>query len=141
MTAQPFTTGSSRTGLDLLRWVLAADAAVTTANGLVYLLASGPVGRLLGVPAEVLLGVGAFLVVYGPAVGYLASRPLPSTAWVRTVIGANAAWVVVSLAVLASGRYDLTLAGAIWIPAQAVVVAAFALLQGIGLRRRADRRP
>lgn len=136
MTTQPLTTRDRRSGLDLLRWVLTADAAVTTVNGLVYLVASEPVGRLLGIPAAPLLGAGAFLVVYGLAVGYLASRPVPPKSWVRAVIGANAAWVVLSLVVLGSGRFDLTLAGSLWIPAQAVAVATFAALQAIALRRR-----
>ena len=136
MTAQPSIRGDRGTGLGLLRGVLAADAAATTVIGLVYLVASGPVGRLLGIPAGVLVGAGAFLVVYGLAVGYLASRPVPSAGLVRAVITANAAWVVMSMVVLVSGRFDLTVAGNLWILAQAVVVAAFAVLQAIGLRSR-----
>jgi hypothetical protein len=51
----------------MLRRFLALDAAVTGVNGLVYLLAAGPVGRFLGVGSGLLAGLGAFLVAYAPS--------------------------------------------------------------------------
>ncbi|WP_424535549.1 hypothetical protein ACOZ38_36515 [Sphaerisporangium viridialbum] len=42
-------------------------------NGLVYLAATAPVSDLLGPGAGLLRGIGAFLLVYGAAVGGLAS--------------------------------------------------------------------
>jgi hypothetical protein len=128
--AQPAT----RRGLARLRRVLALDAVVTAGNGLIYLLAAGPVGRLLGVPSELLIGLGAFLTLYGLAVGYLALRPVPPGSGVRAVIAANVAWVVASLGALLFWL-DPTVAGTVWIPAQALVVAAFAALQAMALRR------
>ncbi|MFW6204429.1 MAG: hypothetical protein ACOC96_05610 [Actinomycetota bacterium] len=130
------TTSIERTRpLTLLRRVLGADAVVTAGNGVIYLVAAGPVERLLGVPSGLLVGLGAFLVAYGIAVGYLATRQSPAPSAVQAVIVANSGWVVASLAVLASGALDLTTAGAVWIPAQAAVVAGFAALQAVGLRR------
>ena len=130
----PFTYVAS--GSTLLRRVLALDAVVTTANGLIYLVASGPVGRLLGVPSDLLLGLGVFLVLYGAAVGLLASRPVPPSAWVEAVIVANAGWVLASMAALLFGWLSPTTAGAVWIPAQALVVAGLAVLQAVALSRR-----
>ncbi|RCV47545.1 hypothetical protein, partial [Marinitenerispora sediminis] len=115
-----------------LRRFLALDAVVTGGNGVGYLAASAPLGRLLGVDSALLLGVGVFLVLYGAAVGLLAARPRPGSGAVAAVIGANALWVLVSLAavpVLAPG-----VAGMVWIPLQAAVVAGFAALQYGALR-------
>lgn len=126
-------TASSST---FLRRVLALDAVVTAANGLIYLVASGPVGRLLDVPAQLLVGLGIFLLVYGAAVGYLAARPVPPTPGVRAVIVANTAWVAASLAALLFGWLDPSTTGMVWIPLQAALVGGLAALQAAGLRRQ-----
>lgn len=141
MTSPSFDMTTQRISADatLLRRVLAADAIVTTGNGLVYLVASVPVGRFLGLPSDLLVGLGIFLIGYGLAVGYLAARTVPASRGVTAVIAANAAWAVASLAVLLSGWLDPTIAGVVWIPAQAAVVAGFAALQGVGLRRLRGR--
>ncbi|WP_059006003.1 hypothetical protein [Streptomyces specialis] len=119
----------------LRRW-LALDAVVTGGNALAYLLAAGPVGRLLGLSTGLIAGVGAFLLVFAGGVAWLATRPEPPVLPVKLVIEANAAWVVASSAALALGLGPST-AGAVWIPAQAAGVAAFAALQYTALR--ADR--
>lgn len=121
--------------LTLLRRALALDAVITAGNGAIYLVASGPVERLLGVPSGLLIGLGAFLVGYGLAVGYLATRSVPRPSAVQAVIVANVGWAIASLGVLVSGWLDLTTAGVAWVPAQAAVVAAFAALQGVALLR------
>ncbi|MFV2120002.1 hypothetical protein ACE14D_16800, partial [Streptomyces sp. Act-28] len=74
--SQALLAGLSRTTepRTMLRRFLALDAVVTGANGLAYVAASGPLGRLLGVDATLLLALGAFLVAYAAAVGAVASR-------------------------------------------------------------------
>src|ERR671922_1054011 len=96
----------------LRRW-LALDAAVCAANALAYLLAAGPLGRLLGLDAGLLAGLGAFLLLYGAAVGWLARRQQPRPLAVTRVVEANLAWAVASLAALA--WLEPTTAGAVWI--------------------------
>lgn len=118
-----------------LRMFLAVDAAVTAANGLIYLLAAGPIGDLLDLDTALLRGIGAFLTVYGAFVALLASRPVPSTAATKVVIEANLLWAVASIATVAFGWLDPNGIGTAWIPMQATVVAAFAVLQINGLRR------
>ncbi|MFJ9643346.1 hypothetical protein [Streptomyces sp. NPDC101206] len=116
-----------------LRRFLALDAVVTGANGLAYAAFSGPAGRLLGIGPTTLFGLGLFLTAYGAAVGWLASRRRPPVLGVQLVIEANCAWVLLSLASLL--LWDApTAAGLAWIPAQALTVGAFALLQQLSLR-------
>jgi hypothetical protein len=119
-----------------LRRVLALDAAVTAGNGLIYLVAAGPVGRLLDVQSDLLTGLGIFLLAYGAAVGFLAARQVPPSGWVRVVVGANIAWAAASLCAMLFDWLDPNTAGKVWIPLQAAVVAGFAALQAAGLNRR-----
>ncbi|WP_434599137.1 hypothetical protein [Streptomyces sp. A5-4] len=118
-----------------LRRFLALDAVVTAGNGLVYVAASGPVGRFLGVGSALLLGLGVLLVLFGGYVGHLASRPQPPAFAVRAVVEVNLAWAVTSLASLVLW-FSPTVVGMAWIPAQAAVVAGFAGIQFLALRAR-----
>ncbi|WP_033320277.1 hypothetical protein [Streptomyces yerevanensis] len=117
----------------MLRRFLALDAAGTGANGIAYLVASGPMGRLLGIDSGLLLALGLFLTVYAAGVGLLASRPQPPTLPVRAVIELNLAWTALSFIALAAWLSPTT-AGAVYIPVQALVVAGFALVQYAALR-------
>ncbi|GII75172.1 hypothetical protein Sru01_01540 [Sphaerisporangium rufum] len=121
----------------LLRLALGLDAAVTGANGLAYLVAAGPLADLLGPDPALLRAIGAFLLVYGIAVGLLARRPAAPVNAVRAVIVVNVAWALESVAVVALGLVSFTTLGAVWAVLQAVVVAAFAALQLTALRRPA----
>ncbi|MFF7234883.1 hypothetical protein [Streptomyces collinus] len=122
-----------------LRTFLALDAAVTAANGLIYLLAAGPVGDLLGLGSGLLRGIGAFLTVYGALVALLASRPVPGRAATKAVIEANALWALASVATAVFGWFGPNTVGTVWTVLQAAVVAVFAALQASALRRLGDR--
>lgn len=121
-----------------LRRLLALDAAVTAANGLAYMVASGPLEDLLGVGGGLLLGLGAFLVLFGAMVGYLARKTRPPVPAVQAVIEANVLWAVLSIVTLVRWLDDPSTVGQVWIPLQAVAVAGFAALQYGALRRSRD---
>ncbi|MEU5576884.1 hypothetical protein ABZ791_17130 [Streptomyces huasconensis] len=118
-----------------LRLFLGLDAAVTAGNGLIYLIAAGPVGDLLDMDAGLLRGIGVFLTVYGVLVGVLAAQQVPSAAATKIVIEANLLWAVASIATALFGWFDPNTIGTVWIPMQALVVGAFAVLQINGLRK------
>ncbi|MFF9979301.1 hypothetical protein [Streptomyces erythrochromogenes] len=120
-----------------LRRFLALDAVVTTGNGLAYVAFSAPLGRLLGVGQELLLALGVVLVLYGAAVGWLASRSQPPALAVKAVVETNYAWAALSLVALVVW-FSPTVAGIVWIPAQALTVAGFAVLQQLALRSVAE---
>ncbi|MFK0252481.1 hypothetical protein [Streptomyces sp. NPDC090445] len=123
-----------------LRRFLALDAVVTGANGLAYAAFSAPTGRLLGIGPATLFELGLFLTAYAAGVGWLASRRRPPVFGVKLVIEANCAWAVLSLVSLF--LWDVpTAAGLAWIPAQALTVAGFALLQQLSLRAAGAERP
>ncbi|TMR24521.1 hypothetical protein ETD86_04000 [Nonomuraea turkmeniaca] len=131
MTAVSVTTDRLR----FLRLALTADAVVTGGNGLVYLAFAGPVSGLLGPDAGLLRGIGVFLLVYGAAVGLLATRRTISPAATKAVIALNIIWTLGSVAAVVTGALDFTTIGAIWAIAQALTVAGFAELQIMGLRK------
>ena len=115
---------------------LRLDAVVTAANGAASLAAAPLLSDLLGVPAGVLRGLGAFLVVFAAGVAVVgARRPVP-TAAAGAVVGANLLWAAGSVVAVVTGRFDLTAAGTAWVLAQAAVVAGFAVLQLTALRNR-----
>jgi hypothetical protein len=118
---------------DLLRLALVADAAVTGANAFAYLAGAVVLDSVLGVPTALLLVLGAFLAVYSALVLRLATRP--ARAGVVAVILANLTWAAGSLLVLALDTFTPDPVGQVWIALQAVVVAGFAALQYLGLRR------
>lgn len=125
-----------RTGSDrLLRLVLKLDAVVTAGNGLAYLALAGVLEDLLGYPPAAQYGVGAFLLVYGLAVLWTATRPVVSRAAAFAYAVVNIAWVVLSLVVLATGALSPTGIGKVWIVLQAVVVGGFAAAQLYALRK------
>ncbi|GAA2658113.1 hypothetical protein [Streptomyces vastus] len=117
----------------MLRRFLAFDAAGTGANGIAYLIAPAPLGRLLGVDSGLLFTLGLFLTAYAAGVGLLASRPQPPALPVRAVIELNLAWTALSSIALAAWLSPTT-TGAVYIPVQALVVAGFAGLQYAALR-------
>ncbi|MFE7773441.1 hypothetical protein ACFU5O_06000 [Streptomyces sp. NPDC057445] len=133
--SQALLAGISRTTepRTMLRRFLAVDAVVTGANGLAYLAASGPLGRLLGVDGGLLLELGALLTLLAVGIGLLAGQRQPAAGPVKLVVDANAAWAVLSVVALVAWL-EPSAAGTLWIPAQAAVVAALAGLQWFALR-------
>jgi hypothetical protein len=120
-----------------IRVALGLDAVVSGANGVAYLALAGPLEDLLGVPAGILRGIGAFFVVYAAFLAWLMRRP--SSTGVAAVIAGNALWVIASLAAAIAGWQDPTTAGTVWIVLQAIVVAGFADLQVASAPWRAGR--
>jgi hypothetical protein len=121
-----------------LRLALRLDAAASGALGVLGVAAAPALAGLLGPPAAVLLGVGAFLVVFATGLLVLSARPAPPRPAVRTVVIGNAAWVVASVVATVAWWDALTPLGVGVVLAQAAAVAVFAGLQHAGLRR-ADR--
>lgn len=120
-----------------LRLTLLLDAAVTGANGALYLAAAPALDGLLGIPAGTLGWLGAVLLAFAAAVLLVGRRQRPAPAAVLAVVAVNVAWVAASLAAAATGWQSPTTTGTVWTVLQAGVVAAFAGLQVSGLRRSA----
>jgi hypothetical protein len=135
MTALPLPLATTSDGGHLLRFALRLDAAGSGALGVVGIAAVPLLTDLLGVPADVLRGTGAFLVAYAVALVVLAAmRSIPRpAAW--TVVVGNLAWSAGSIAAVVAAGDSLTALGMGVVLVQAAAVAVFAELQWMGLRR------
>lgn len=118
-----------------LRRALMADAALTGSTALLLVAAATLLEDLLGLPAALLRGAGLSLIPFTALLLYLLRRdPLPrAAAWF--VIAGNALWAIDSVVLLFTGWVDPTIAGQVFVVFQALVVAAFAEAQYVGLRR------
>ncbi|MER7169814.1 hypothetical protein [Streptomyces mesophilus] len=121
-----------------LRLFLGLDAVVTGANGLAYAVASGPLGRFLGIDSGLLLALGLGLIAYAAGVALIAARREPPVLPVRAVVEINLVWAVMSLVALVLW-FSPSTAGTVWIPMQALTVAGFAALQYTALRAMTKR--
>jgi hypothetical protein len=128
-------TALRRLDLTSLPGALRLDAVVTAANGAAYLAAAAPLSDLLGLDAALLRVAGTGLLVFAAVVWLVASAKRMSRPAPATIIGLNAAWAVGSIAAVLADLGTPTTVGAVWMIAQALVVAGFAELQLTGLRR------
>ena len=119
----------------LLRFALTLDGVATGANGVLYLAGAPLLDGWLGLPTEMLMAVGAFLIVYAALVLRLATRPSMPRAAVVAVIAANLLWAVDSLIALTADWFTPTTVGQVLIAVQAVLVAGLAALQYVGLKQ------
>lgn len=119
----------------LLRRALTADAVLTGATALMLLAGAGFLGGLLGLPVALLRGAGLSLVPFTAFLVYLLRREhLPrGAAWF--VVACNALWAVDSILLLFTSWVDPTRLGYVFVVFQALVVAGFAEMQYVGLRR------
>lgn len=124
-----------RLDLTALPVALKLDAVVTAANGAAYLAAAAPLSDLLGLSAPLLRVVGAGLLAYAAVVWLVAAAKRMSRPAAATIIALNAAWTVGSVVAVLADLGTPTTVGAVWMIAQALVVAGFAELQVAGLRR------
>lgn len=120
----------------LLRNTLRVNALFSLLSGVVFVLAAQSMSRWLGLPyptAFIVVGIGllpfAFLV-------YRTFRQAPVNASLAMVIIVmDVGWVVLSWILLGVAWSQLTTVGRWFVVIQADVIALFALLQWIGLRR------
>jgi hypothetical protein len=118
-----------------LRTVMLADAAASGATGLLAALGADLLAPLTGLPAGLLAYAGLSLLPYAALVAWLALRERLPRAAVWAVIAYNGLWALDSLVVAFGGFFAPTALGIAFVVAQAAVVAAFAELQLVGLKR------
>ena len=114
------------------------DAAVSGLTGLVMLALAGPLGDLLDLPAGLLRGAGAALLVLLVGLVWLGGQRTISRAALYAVAGINIIWAIDSVALLFGGWVEPNALGIAFILFQAVVVLLFAELQ-VAMARRASR--
>lgn len=127
----------------LLRLTLWGNAVFSIVSGAVLAGFAGPFARiaahepvsLLGLDLAIvfeLLGLG--VIAFGALCAWVASRKTLPLAWARAIFAADLAWVVASVLVLAVPA-TWSVAGFVGIGVVALIVADFAIMEYLGLRR------
>ncbi len=119
-----------------LRRALLADAIVSGASGLLMFGGASFLTDMLALPEALLRYAGLILLPYSAYVAYVATREHLSRTAVLSVIAVNALWTLDSIALLLMGWVMPNALGYGFVIAQALVVAAFAEAQYIGMQRQ-----
>ena len=120
----------------LLRRALQGNGAFSTVSGLVTLLGANAVAAFTGVqPAVVFIVLGISLLLFAAGLFWMTRETAVNPTLARIVIVMDVLWVVGSVILLLSNALPLTVAGKWAIGLVADMVALFAILQYIGLRR------
>jgi hypothetical protein len=120
---------------NFLRYALLADAIASGATGVLLIAGAGLLDGLLGLPVALMREAGLLLVPYVALVAYVGTREVISRPAVQTIIALNIVWTVCSIGLLLTDTVVPTALGTAFVIAQAALVAVFAELQFIGLRR------
>lgn len=115
--------------------LLLTDAVVTGVTALQLLIAADWLQPLLQLPTGLLRGAGLVLVPFVVFVFELSRRRPPAPHAVSAVIAINVAWVFASVWVVVGGVFQPGVMGIVFVLLQAMVVALFAGLGWLGLRR------
>lgn len=118
----------------LLRRTLQIDGAAVLATCAAFIGAAGALAGLSGLPAQLLVGLGAALVPYGALLLWASARPQIDRRIVWLGIAADDLWIVGSAALLL-GAAPLTGFGWWLTLALAVVVGGLGVAKYLGLRR------
>lgn len=130
------TTAPSRSDA-LLRRVLLLDALSCVAMGALLLVAPGALAPWLGLPPALMRGAALVLLPFAALLVWTARRPRIPAGLAWTVVVGNALWALDSLVLPLTGWIDATALGVAFVVAQGAVVAGFAGLEAVGLRRAA----
>jgi hypothetical protein len=114
--------------------VMAVDAASCAATGVLQLVFAGNLARLTGLPAQLLLGTGLFLLAYAAAAAWMAGREEPPRKPIGLVVLGNFGWAAGCIALLTVQGSAIGALGCAWVLAQALTVVVLAELQWMGLR-------
>lgn len=120
----------------LLRTALRGNGLFSAVSGAVLVLASRPLAETIGFPwPNTLLILGIILLLYALDLFWFTSRETVNLTFAWVAIALDVAWVIGSIALLLTDPVGLTVAGQWFIGLIAEVVALFALVQWLGVRR------
>lgn len=118
-----------------LRNALYLDALASGGTGLLMIAGAPLLAPLLGLPSPLLIGAGLVLVPFVAMLVVVARRERVARLVFFDILVLNALWVAASVGLLASSLVEPNALGIAFVIAQALVVAAFTVLQFVGMRR------
>lgn len=119
-----------------LHYVLMVNGVSSGLIAVALVVAAGPIAAFIGgVAPWMLVLVGLLLLLFAAVVYWLSRQPELDRPAVQAIFVADVAWVVASIAIVAFGWVDFTIAGRWAVILVADAVALFALGEWWGLRK------
>jgi hypothetical protein len=131
-------TAAAGASTTLLRRILWVDGVSTAASGVLLLAAARPLEDLLGLPVSWAVPLGIGLLGWALAVILVVDHPRIPARHVAFVIGGNALSAAALVLLALTDLVPLTGLGIGFVLLMAAVVAVYAELQFMGLRRAGD---
>lgn len=133
---QAITTNRASDKSGFVRGVLLGNALFSILSGLELTFWSQAVAAYLGAPTPGLfLAIGIVLLLFAADVAWIATQSQIERKAVQAIIALDIAWVIGSIVLLLTGWLPFSIEGKWAVGIVADVVAIFALLQYLGLRR------
>src|SRR5262245_367521 len=118
-----------------LRTTFAVNALATAVSGVVFVLGAAPLAPVFGLPGPLpLAAFGVALVGFALYVWRVRREPI-DLGQARAVFVMDVAYVIASVGLIVAWPQALSMPGRIAVGLMADVVAVFALLEFVGLRR------
>jgi len=116
--------------------VLKANAVFSTVSGLIFIFFASSVAHFIGLENPVfLIGIGVTILFFSVYVYKVATMDTLNTKLVWVIIELDILWVVGSVILLLTNIVSLTTLGQWAIGLTAEIVAVFAILEYVGLRK------
>ena len=120
----------------LLQRALQGNGIFSLLSGLTFILAANPLATFLGgVSPTILMAVGVGLLIYAADLFFVARQNPIKSLYVQLFIAADVIWVLGSALLLMTNWVAFTNAGWWAVAIVADIVAVFAILQYVGLKR------
>jgi Na+-translocating ferredoxin:NAD+ oxidoreductase RnfE subunit len=122
---------------DLLRRALRGNSIFSFASGLLLTFGAAPIAAFMGIADDslVLTVMGIIILVFAAFLWITTAKPVIDRQIGIAIFIMDVAWVVVSLIILVTDAFSLSTGGRWAILIVADIVAVFALLEFVGLRR------
>lgn len=118
-----------------LRTILLVDAFVTGSCGIAFAAGASALAAWFGLPEPLLRWSGVALIPFAGFLVWLARREAIPRGLALGIVSLNVLWAIDSVLLIALGWTAPTTIGIVFVLGQALIVAAFAELQYVGITR------
>jgi len=122
---------------DLLRRTLRGNSIFSFISGLIFIVASAPIASFLGIADNSLIVaiLGIVILGFAAVVWTIQAKPILDPQAGFAIFVLDVIWVTISLIILMTDAFSLSTEGRWAILIVADIVAVFAVLEFVGLRR------
>jgi hypothetical protein len=122
---------------DLLRQTLRGNSIFSIVSGLAITFGAAPIASFLGIADDSLIIaiIGIVILAFAALVWTIQAKTMIDRQAALTIFVMDVIWVVVSLVILVTNAFSLSTEGRWAILIVADIVAVFAVLEFVGLRR------